>query len=158
MQFPIIPMTEEDAHMIAAWHYTAPYDFYDMESDPEDLAEFLDAQNWPESYYAVHDEQDTLVGFFAYRRVNTEEVEIGLGLKPELTGQGTGLAFIHAGMAFAQAHFSATRISLRVAAFNTRAIRVYEQAGFVSLETYMQTTNGGQYPFLHMRSVLGAAP
>ncbi|MBA2285893.1 MAG: GNAT family N-acetyltransferase [Ktedonobacteraceae bacterium] len=143
-------MAAEDARLIVSWHYAAPYDFYDMASDPEDLAEFLDPQNWPESYYAVHDEQDALVGFFSYRRVNDEELEIGLGLHPDLTGQGLGLAFVRAGMAFAHTHFSATRIGLRVATFNARAIRVYEQASFVSLETYMQTTNGGQYPFLRM--------
>ncbi|MDQ2715481.1 MAG: GNAT family N-acetyltransferase [Chloroflexota bacterium] len=150
MQFYIISMTAENAHMIAAWHYTMPYDFYDMASDPEDLAEFLDPQSWPESCYAVHDERDALVGFFNYRRVDVGEVEIGLGLCPDLTGQRLGLVFVQAGVAFAHTHFSATRIGLRVATFNTRAIRVYEQAGFVSLDTYMQRTNGAEYPFLRM--------
>lgn len=60
-------MTEEDAYQIASWHYPAPYNFYDMDQDPEDLAEWLDPQSWHEPNYAVFNEENDLVGFFSFR-------------------------------------------------------------------------------------------
>ncbi len=46
MTFTFKKMKQEDAHQIASWHYAAPYDFYDWDRDPEDLAELLDPQSW----------------------------------------------------------------------------------------------------------------
>jgi len=150
MQWHIIPLTEEDAHQVAIWHYEAPYDFYDWDQDPEDLAELLDSQNWKETYFSVRSEQDDLVGYFSYRQMDHETIEMGLGLRPDLTGRGLGSAFVRLGSAFAQTHFSATRLRLRVATFNHRAIRVYQQTGFVPGEIFMQQTNGSEYEFLSM--------
>jgi ribosomal-protein-alanine N-acetyltransferase len=59
-------------------------------------------------------------------------------------------AFLESGLAFAQHHFATARFCLNVAAFNKRAIRVYERAGFVPLHTFLHQTNGGEYEFLHM--------
>ncbi|HAE82806.1 MAG TPA: GNAT family N-acetyltransferase [Ktedonobacter sp.] len=150
MQFHVRAMSKEDAHLIASWHYEAPYDFYDMDRDQGDLAELLNPDSWKESYFSVHNERDELIGFFAYKRENEKTVEIGLGLRPDLTGKGLGRAFVHAGGAFAKTHYSVTQLSLYVATFNQRAIRLYEQAGFVPLDTNMRRTNGGEYEFLRM--------
>ncbi len=121
-----------------------------MDHDPEDLAEFLDPQSWKETYFSVHSQQDELIGFFSYRRVENETVKMGLGLRPDLTGKRLGGAFVRSGVAFAQTHFSATQVRLSVATFNHRAIRVYQQAGFALGETFMQHTNGSEYEFLSM--------
>ena len=150
MQFRIVPMTEENARWIASWQYEAPYNFYNMDQDPEDLAEFLDPQSWKETSFSVHSQQDELIGFFSYRRVENETVKMGLGLRPDLTGRGLGDAFVRSGVIFAQTHFSAAQVCLSVATFNHRAIRVYLQAGFVRGETFMQHTNGSEYEFLSM--------
>ena len=149
MEFVFKPKTEEDAHQIAAWHYAAPYDFYDMVQDPEDLAEWLDPQNWPESHYVAFNEENELAGFFSFHQAE-QTIEIGLGLRPDLTGKGLGRAFIDAGLAFGRERFSAKTWSLSVATFNRRAIRLYEQVGFTPLNTFMQSTNGGAYEFLRM--------
>ena len=58
-------------------------------------------------------------------------MEIGLGLRPDLTGRGLGLDFFRAGVEFARERFRPALIVLNVAAFNERAIAVYERAGFV---------------------------
>ena len=65
-------------------------------------------------------------------------------------GKGLGRAFINAGLAFGQEHFSVGVWSLSVATFNTRAIRLYEHVGFTPLTTFLQHTNGGEYEFLRM--------
>ena len=152
MQFTFKPMTETDAHQIATWHYPAPYDFYDWDQDPEDLAELLDPQSWQAPNYAVFNEVNELVGFFSFRHdaQDDQRVEIGLGLRPDVTGKGLGFAFLTAGLTFGQEYFPAGKWSLSVVTFNQRAIRVYERAGFLPLTTFLHHTNGGEYEFLHM--------
>jgi ribosomal-protein-alanine N-acetyltransferase len=152
VQFTFKPMTEEDAHQIAGWHYLTPYDFYDLDQDPEDLAELLDPQSWQAPKYTVFNEGNELVGFFSFRQDAQDDqmVEIGLGLRPDLTGKGFGFAFLTAGLTFGQEQFPAGKWSLRVATFNQRAIRVYERAGFIPLTTFLHHTNGGEYEFLRM--------
>jgi ribosomal-protein-alanine N-acetyltransferase len=149
LHFTFKPMNEQDARAIAQWHYQDPYNFYDADQDPDDLAELLDPQSWQEIYHSVLDENDELLGFFTFNK-HGNTVEIGLGLRPDLTGKGVGLEFVQAGLAFAQNKYASTNFRLRVATFNKRAIRVYEKAGFHPVRVYMQTTNGGEYEFLEM--------
>ena len=150
MQFEFQPMNDDDARPIAAWHYEPPYDFYDMAQDPDDLAELLDPQSRTERYYAIHDEQGSLVGLFTFIRVDAETLEIGLGLHPDLTGKKLGAGFLVAGLDFGRQHFAPLRFLLRVATFNTRAIRLYEKVGFRPVQTFPHRTNGGEFEFLSM--------
>jgi [ribosomal protein S18]-alanine N-acetyltransferase len=149
VKFTFKKMTEESAHCIASWHYPPPYNFYDMDQDPEDLAELLDPQTWQESKHAAFNEENELVGFFSFREQG-QTVEVGLGLRPDLTGKSLGRAFLDAGMTFGKEHFAVGMWSLNVATFNTRAIRLYEHAGFTPLHAFLQHTNGGEYEFLRM--------
>ena len=149
IRFTIRPMSQESAEAIVAWRYPPPYDFYNAVPDDPDLADLLDAAFRKGRYYDTVDERGELVGFFQFTR-DVEPPEIGLGLRPDLTGQGLGLAFVQAGMAFAREHFGATDLSLAVTTFNRRAIAVYERAGFRALETYLHHTNGADWEFLRM--------
>lgn len=149
VQFRLAPLAAREALAISNWHYKAPYDFYDWQRDPDDLAEFLDPQSWPGRYYAVVDEQDRLVGFFQCEPA-PDAVEIGLGLHPALTGRGLGAAFLQAGLDFAKRQCAPQRFTLRVATFNRRAIRVYERIGFRPGRIFMHATNGGLHEFMEM--------
>jgi ribosomal-protein-alanine N-acetyltransferase len=144
------PMNDEEAREISGWRYDPPYDFYDATSDPDDLAELLDPKRRREgAYYAAFDKRGALVGFFQFER-KAQIVEVGLGLRPDLTGKGLGLGFMLAGLEFARRHFSPTGFRLSVATFNERAISVYERAGFGRGEVFMHHTNGGDHSFLLM--------
>jgi ribosomal-protein-alanine N-acetyltransferase len=144
------PMSDQEAREISGWCYEPPYDFYDATSDPDDLAELLDPERRREgSYYAAFDERGSLVGFFQFERKG-RIVDIGLGLRPDLTGRKLGLGFMLAGLEFARRHFSPTGFRLMVATFNERAILVYERAGFRRTEVFTHHTNGGDHPFLLM--------
>ena len=149
MTFHIQPMDAASAAAITAWHYEGPYAFYDMEQDPEDLAELLDPHSWENRTYAVTDEEGELVGFFCFEQKG-EAVEVGLGLRPDRTGKGLGRAFLAAGLAFARETFAPKTFTLSVATFNQRAITLYRQAGFEDGEVFQQETNGGQFAFLRM--------
>jgi ribosomal-protein-alanine N-acetyltransferase len=143
------PMGDEEATQISGWRYEPPYDFYDATSDLDDLRELLDPRRRKDSYFSVFDESGALVGFFQFEREGTT-VDVGLGMRPDLTGHGLGVGYLLAGLEFARRRFSPERFTLSVATFNERAILVYERAGFRRNTVYKHNTNGGEYLFLSM--------
>ena len=147
--YRFVQMDDEDAREISRWHYQAPYDFYDWTSDPDDLAELLDPARREGTYFSAIDGEGNLVGFFEFEKEG-ETLDVGLGLKPDLTGRGLGLGYLLAGLEFARERFSPGRFTLAVATFNERAIRAYERAGFRRGTVYTHHTNSADYPFLAM--------
>ena len=165
MEFTFAPMTEEDARAVQAWRYEREYAIYNMEpDDPEGVAEMLDSRS---PYYAARDEYGDLVGFFAFGAsagihfpappaLYDEDgaILVGLGLRPDLTGNGLGLAFVQAGLTFARQQFAPRAFRLFVMTFNERAVRVYERAGFERVRVVIQHSLEGERPFLEMRRAL----
>ena len=143
-------MTQAEAEQIALWHYPEPFSFYDASADAGDLAELLDPALRGDEYVSVEDATGELAGFFQFKQDRPDAIEIGLGLRPDLTGRGLGGGFLEAGLRHARAHFGSTRIVLAVATFNRRAITVYERAGFAAVRVYTHSTNGGEWEFLEM--------
>lgn len=142
-------MDDADGEEIAGWRHDPPYDFYDWDADPEDLAELRDPKRREDVYFSVRDEDDALVGFFQFEE-KSGVVDVGLGLRPDLTGRGFGLGFLLSGLEFAGERFAPGRFTLAVATFNGRAIRVYERAGFRRGKVFTHETNGGRHEFLRM--------
>ncbi|QOV12628.1 GNAT family N-acetyltransferase [Viridibacillus arvi] len=143
-------MTQEQAEEIAFnWHYDAEYSFYDMEADKEDLVEFLDPNKRGDSNFVVTKDND-IIGFFSFNQVDINTIDIGLGMRPNLTGNGNGLEFLKAGIEFAESKYTPRKIMLSVATFNQRAIKVYRKIGFEEVDTFMQDTNGDSFEFLKM--------
>ena len=161
MQFNFSLVNEADVHTIKMWRYEGPYAVYNINNDLDDLAELLDRRS---PYYAVWNEQGELIGFFVfgtsaqvvgagtpglYSENNT--ITVGLGMRPDLTGKGLGLAFINAGLDFARKQFRPDYFRLFVLTFNERAIRVYERAGFQHVRVFVQHNIHGEREFLEMR-------
>ena len=142
-------MDGADADEISGWRYDPPYDFYDGDADPEDLAELRDPEDKENAYFSVRDAEERLAGFSQFER-NDGAVDVGLGLRTDLTGRGRGLGFVLSGLEFAKGRFGPDRFTLSVAAFNDRAVAVYERAGFRRGEVFMHETNGGEHEFLSM--------
>ena len=143
-------MTQTDAEEIARWHYPEPFAFYDWSADANDLAELLSPDLRGDVYFSVRDENGELAGFFGFKRPASDTVEIGLGLHPERTGRGLGGSFLAAGLGYARSRYAPTRFVLAVAAFNRRAITVYERAGFARERVYMHWTAGAEWEFVEM--------
>jgi RimJ/RimL family protein N-acetyltransferase len=120
VKLTIRPASQETFAEMATWRYEPPYDFYDGDADP--------VLN-PERFYEALDEDESLMGNY-YLEEKGGALEIGLGLRPDLTGRGLGLEFLLAGIEFGRRRFGLSRVILNVAAFNERAIKVYERAGF----------------------------
>ncbi|KKK38113.1 hypothetical protein WQ57_09840 [Mesobacillus campisalis] len=138
MQLNIRNMNTDFAEEILDWKYAAPYDFYNNELTSDALKEMLENQ-----YYAVLDQNDKLVGFFCigdsarvpignqFGAYSEELIDIGIGMKPELTGQGFGFTFFSFILEHIQGNFNDVQNRLTVAKFNQRAIHLYEKFGFV---------------------------
>jgi ribosomal-protein-alanine N-acetyltransferase len=111
----------------------------------------LDPSLRGDSYFAVEDDAGDLIGHFSFKHKETGTVQIGLGLRPDRTGQGLGSAFLEAGLDYARDRFAPAQFVLSVATFNKRAITVYERAGFTAARVFMHSTNGGEWEFVEMR-------
>jgi len=142
-------MSHADAEAIAAWRYPDEYSFYDLTSDPHDLAEILDPHARAGEYVAV-DGDGALIGFFQYKRIDDAGLDIGLGLHPDWTGKGLGSAFLEAGLDYARRRFGPEQFTLSVASFNRRAITVYERAGFAVVRVFDHRTGGREWEFIEM--------
>ncbi len=157
MRFNVVPMLQKHAEQIVQWSYGGDYAFYDWPPYPEDVAELLDADiRRSEGFQSVLDEGGELVGYFNYL-FGDGVVEIGLGLRPDLTGSGHGESFLEAGLDYAIGKFDPSCIMLNVAAFNQRAIKVYERAGFQTVRTYERQSNRGTHEFAEMRLEIAQA-
>ena len=144
-------LTQANADLIARkWHYSDTYSFYDMENDPEDFEEIITPKLRGDKYYQVLNDKDELVGYFCLERLSEQKVEVGLGLRPDLTGRGLGLNFVTEIEAFIQDNFNYRIIILSVASFNKRAIKVYQRAGFKTDGSKLQKSNDGVYEFINL--------
>lgn len=150
MDYQFTKLSQEQAANIAFnWQYEVEYSFYNMTADEEDLTEFLNPVERGDKYFIITKGNEE-VGFFCFEN-EVDSIDIGLGMKPELTGRGIGLEFLKAGLDYARSKYNPKEITLSVATFNKRAIKVYKKAGFKSVETFMQDTNGSRFEFLKMK-------
>jgi RimJ/RimL family protein N-acetyltransferase len=120
---------EPYAREVATWHYDPPYDFYDIASDPGDAAEMRDPAR-AGHYRAVLDEAAARLEAFWYFDRHEDVVEVGIGLRPDLTGRGLGESFLRAQLDYAREQWNPATFRLFVAVWNERAIRLYERLGF----------------------------
>jgi RimJ/RimL family protein N-acetyltransferase len=132
-------ITRSDAIDISSWRYPEPYSLYD--SSPDDIEALLDPAN---DYFAVVDEDDTLVAhgcFGADARVpggkyEDEAVDWGTGMRPEITGQGHGLAFMQLVCDEAGRRWPGEKLRTTVATFNERSQHVVRKMGFQEVEIF----------------------
>lgn len=147
-QFAVLPQQQAEA-IAYTWHYEGDDSFYNMEADKDDLTDFIDAEQRGQSVFAITSDGE-LVGFVSVAQPDAETVDLGLGRKPDLIGNGSGRAFVTSILDFVKATYSSHRITLSVAAFNVWAIRVYETCGFKQSGSFQQPTNGSTFDFIQM--------
>ncbi|GEN94896.1 GNAT family N-acetyltransferase [Pediococcus ethanolidurans] len=152
MTYQIAQLSQKNALIIADdWRYNDEYAFYNMNEDPEDYEEIISPNLRADHYFQVTTDNNQLVGFFALDSGNnSEQVEVGLGLRPDETGKGKGLEFLQLILKFIKNNYSFSEVALDVAEFNVRAQKVYAKAGFMSQKKHTQETNKSIYPFILM--------
>ncbi|HET9909118.1 MAG TPA: GNAT family N-acetyltransferase [Anaerolineales bacterium] len=143
MNFTFRPLDINSAGAIITWHYEPPYDIYDMAStDPEDTLQYLlDPQNAFHGMYGQSNELEAFCSFGADGQVtggdySVPAFDIGLGIRPDLTGQGRGSEFVSAVIDFADQTYTPDRLRVTISAFNRRAQRVWQKAGFQVIQKF----------------------
>ena len=150
MSYTSQKMTEQAAREILSWTYLPPYEIYNSEVTEEALQEF--AEN---PYFAIY-KDGALVGFYCtgyaaqvpfgyYFQAYPEGfLDIGLGMRPDLTGQGQGTGFLQFIVNSVETNQA---LRLTVTAFNKRAIALYKKFGFRQVSAF---TNAHDLEFLVM--------
>ncbi|MZQ82947.1 GNAT family N-acetyltransferase [Paenibacillus sp. 5J-6] len=114
----------------------------------QEQIEFADAHIRGEQYRAVVDASGVLSGFVQFFPI-VGVTRLGLGLRPDLIGKGSGigLQFVQLLTREAQKIAPGHEIDLEVLVWNERAIRTYERAGFTITDTYEKQTPMGMSNF-----------
>ncbi|MFP7169940.1 GNAT family protein [Terribacillus sp. 7520-G] len=145
MGYEIKSLTADDAYTILHWRYAPPYDLYNL-TYTEGAVMMLMVGD----YYGVY-ENGSLLGYFCFgedARVpggdysDPSYLDIGIGMAPEMTGQGRGGKFFAEIQRWIEANTQKNRFRLTVALFNERAIRLYEKSGFRETGRFARETDG----------------
>jgi [ribosomal protein S18]-alanine N-acetyltransferase len=150
MPYRFVPLRWRDAAAAARWRYEAPYAIYDFDAWGLRSTVALQTIVPVVVFFSMLDEREELLGLFTFTRMG-HMVEIGVGMRPDLTGHGRGLEYFNAGLEFARRRYQPRRFMLTVAAFNTRAQRVYTQAGFTPTRTFRRRTRDGWLEHIEMQ-------
>jgi RimJ/RimL family protein N-acetyltransferase len=142
-------MDEGSARAILGWSYEEPYALYNMPpaAHGDALRAFLDPIN---RYHAISDDHGHLVAYCCFgadARVpggeySPDAIDIGMGVRPDLTGQGQGITYVCAVVDFARRTLDPQSFRVTVAEFNSRAMKVWQKAGFEVTQRFERTSDG----------------
>ncbi|MCL4267391.1 MAG: GNAT family N-acetyltransferase [Anaerolineae bacterium] len=148
------PIASEDLPVLLTWQYEPPYDIYslgDGRTDAPALAEAADYFLDPVyCFYSVVEadsgELTAVVSFGLDGQVSggdysQEALDIGMAVRPDLTGHGLGSQFAGAAITFAWHTFHPPRLRVTIADFNERARRVWEKHGFRPGQSFVSSAN-----------------
>ena len=153
------PAEKKHARIFVNWQYEPPYDVYNC--PPEEVGDAvyynIDPAN---NVYAMLDQNEELVGYCSYGRdaqvpggdYSEKALDIGMMIKPELTGQGLGTTFAKEVTMNGIEKYRPKKLRVTIAAFNKRAMRVWEKNGFQ--QTQIFTRANGEMEFVIMTKAL----
>ena len=149
MSFLFRPMDETSARAIVSWRYEEPYSLYNISPDATErsVQAFLDPRN---AYYRISHKNEDLAAYCCFGPdaqvpggdYRAKALDIGMGVHPDLTGQGLGLSYAQAVLDFAHPLFAPPAFRVTVAEFNKRALRVWEKANFQPVQAFLRDTDG----------------
>lgn len=153
MQIAIRPMSRSAIEILTSWRYEAPYDIYDMESAPSAVAlRYFEDPRW--RYHEIQNADGELIGFCSFGEdgqvpggdYRQEALDIGMGVRPDLTGRGLGATIAAAVVAYALEQYAPVQLRVTIAAFNQRAQRVWKKLGFREVQSFGR--DGDEMPFV----------
>ena len=76
---------------------------------------------------------------------SAEALDIGMGIRPDLIGQGRGKLYARAVARYGTNRYGANQLRVTIAAFNQRAQRVWRQLGFEQVEKFVKMVSGEEF-------------
>ncbi len=161
MNLTIRPITPAEIDTFLRWRYEPPSDIYNMlpsGGDGDVYDEIFEYFLMPAYRCSAILHEGELVGFCTFGADGRVEggdysqpaLDIGMGMKPDLTGKKNGDSFIAAIIQYANKTFAPPRLRVTIAVTNLRAQRVWQKAGFVQEEQFTCPRNGKQFAtFVH---------
>jgi ribosomal-protein-alanine N-acetyltransferase len=151
----IRPLDRKSALAVIRWRYEPPYDLYNHNPEEEetDLRYLTDREN---GLFSIHNEHGALIGFCSFgadARVPggdyaADALDIGLGIRPDLTGRGKGVGIIRTVLRFAVERFRPARFRVTIAGFNERARKAWKKAGFAEIKEFVRKGDGRKFVML----------
>lgn len=143
MELGLQPLEQPHVLAILDWRYPVPYDIYNFKPEQRqaDLDDLLNPQN---SFFAILNDDGELLGFCSFGpdgqvasgNYHEPALDIGLGIRPDLTGQGNGRHYAQAAICYGAHRYPTKRLRVTIATFNQRAQRVWASLGFSPIETF----------------------
>ena len=136
------PFSEEEASSVASWSYPPPFDLYNL--PPEEHQLLLARSADGEGYYPGLGQDGTVVAFAVFgaeARVRGQDavngtLDLGLGVRPDLTSQGLGSDLLGQAVTLGRALFSPQIIRAAVAKFNIRSLNLCRKYEFRSVRDF----------------------
>ncbi len=146
----ISSLTQVEAEQITTWHYPPPYELYNIAPEEREttIAYFLNPDN---RCFALRDGDGLLLGYGSLGAdaqvpggdYAEEALDLGIGIRPDFTGQGQGKRFLAAWVAFAQSQEPTVKqLRVTIAAFNERAQRLVQGGGFREVQQFTRPADG----------------
>jgi [ribosomal protein S18]-alanine N-acetyltransferase len=135
MKIVIKPLQKDQALDVITWQYEPPYNVYNFNHREEELTYLLEPRH---AFHALLNDSGGLEGFCSFGadgqvtggNYHAEALDIGMGLRPALTGQGRGLDYAKAVLEYALTTYQPQKLRVTIMSFNWRARRVWEHLGF----------------------------
>lgn len=147
--------TTADFQQIVRWQYPPPYETYTIpESDWEESIAYF--HELADNFVVIFDDDDTLLGFCSFGAdgqvaggdYSADALDIGMGMRPDLTGKGQGKRYLAAVLDYAQNAFQPAALRATIAAFNERAQNMVKRAGFTQTGRFTAPTTGRAFLIL----------
>jgi RimJ/RimL family protein N-acetyltransferase len=129
-------LSHPDAESIVLWKYEGEYSVYNADHSQLTLSTdyILDPKN---GFFGVYHDAE-LIGFCSVSQdgrvpggsYDDSAVDLGAGMRPDLTGRGGGLQFLSAITDFAKSTAGQLGLRATIATWNQRAIRTAQRVGF----------------------------
>jgi len=159
LEYQFSPLQPEDVERVITWRYPHPYQIYSL--TPEDRITLL---NPAYRYHGVRAEGLGLVGICCfgddarveggeYGQGEPEVLDVGIGLRPDLTGSGLGRGFVSQVLRYGARQYRPRWFRATIAAFNHRSRRTFQGLGFQEEGRFMRFE--GELRFVQYRCPAG---
>lgn len=142
-----LPVDEVSAHEFLQWTYEPPYEIYNYSPKhfEQDLAYSIDPTNNLYGMYRANE----LIGYCSYGQdaqvpggdYSEEALDIGMMIKPKLTGQGQGSTYASAVIQNGILKYHPGKLRVTILESNLRARRVWEKNGFQHNQSFTRKRN-----------------